>query len=345
MKDQKILRKTYYRCTILLLFAVGSVISGCDILEPDSLNDPSEVQLKQNTIYAKPETTTIIDLQSYVKSKSDVRLEISSPPRLGSLKSLGNDLLEYTPNSGTKEGQDAILFSIFGENNMVVKEDSINIIITLDSGLPCSFQAVNDYLSDVSGSVIIDVLGNDIICEIDSSLLEVSLLDSSFGDSLMASYGTVEMLSVNRIRYTPGPDFEGRDQFIYRVLKPENLPMNGDPDAVSYAYVYIGNSGNMGQQEINDDFYSVDLESMQDSVFLDVTSNDVFPPATEIISFVVTQLPEGKINPEGIINYEPGYAFYYHFPENVQVGFTDHFIYEVCTSYGCQEAEVTIEAK
>jgi hypothetical protein len=331
---------------LIFLVIIGSFLSGCDTLEPDTIEDQTNVEIKSDPIVLTPQSSGIINLKALINSTSgNHTFRISSQPKLGKLESLGNDLLQYVPNEGVTKGRDGFKLSIFGNNNIIIDEDSVTIIITPDStAYPCGVWAFEDYVYNVDSAVVIDVLANDAACGIDVSQLEVSIPEIIInGKSVPASYGAVDVLSDGKLRYTPGANYNGGDLFYYQITKPKNIPNHGDPEETSIAMVYIIGPINCDSLEVRNDFFILQLDSIQtdtlqfDTVTLAVVANDNWCtrqfPQMEIIDF-----PDGSATPTwgnmGVL-YTP--------PPNATVGYIDRFRYRLCVNHQCKEADVTIK--
>jgi hypothetical protein len=329
----------------LVIAGILAAFTGCDTLAPDSINDQSHIAIKNQPIVITPKSSGIIDLNSLITSTSGTHtFVISSEPRLGKLESLGNDLLQYTPNQGVSEGHDGFKLSIFGKDNVVVDEDTINIIITRDStAYACGVWAFQDYIYDVDGPVTIDVLANDTACNVDLSQLVLSLPEIMIaGNQITAEFGTVQIAG-NKIVYTPGPDYNGSDAFYYQITKPKDIPYAGDAEQTCISMVFIiGKQACIDGFEVGDDSFHFPLDSAaSDSltvsdVYLDVMGNDSWCPNETPVIDIVEQ-------PAGQLVYNPDTGFVYTPPQQLPAGNVDKFRYRVCLSaVGCKEANVTI---
>jgi hypothetical protein len=330
---------------LLLLFSLALLLNGCDVLEEDQRANDGDVQLSDKALYISPDGPGIINLRSLIENGSTARISVSSQPIFGSLRSLGDDLLQYTPNAGVTEATDAFRVSIFGSNNIVLNEDTVTIIITRDStSLPCGLYATTDYVYNVSSSVDIPVLANDTSCNVATSQLIVSIPDLVIdGVAVPKSYfGSLALLPDGRIRYTPGPDFAGEDKFIYRVTKPANVPNHGDPELMAHGFVYIqGVADCRDSLNLFDDLYSFGYDSiaqLSDSLYLDVKANDILcDEAANDYVYTLTSFPQ-----RGTAGYF-NEGFMYTWPDSLYLGYEDRFRYKICVDGVCDEAEVIIK--
>jgi hypothetical protein len=344
LRNERNKKLGWYSSFVPLILAIG--LSGCDVLESDDTPSGSELRLKDEALYITPGSPGIIDLQSLIENGSNARLTIASMPAFGTLRSVGGNLIQYVPNQHAS--RDGFSVSIFGENNMLVKRDSVVIIITQDStSLPCGLYAMTDNVYNITGSVDIPVLGNDTACNVSPSQLQVSIPNLVIdGVPIPQSYfGSVQVLADGRIRYTPGSTFTGNDKFVYQVTKPANIPNNGDPALSAYGFVYINQQPSCADSlEVFDDLFTFDADSLagsigSDSVYLNVTANDVLcTQASNDFSFSLTAFPDF-----GHVVYGANYGFNFVFPSSASAGFIDRFKYRVCVDGVCKEAEVVIK--
>jgi hypothetical protein len=330
----------------------GGLLMSCDTVEPDK-SSPDLVNVSDEAIYITPASSGIINLRSLLNSNMDLTVKVSSQPQHGTLTALGQDLIQYNKNQNVTTATDAFQISIFSALGGFLKSDSVIIIITPDStNIPCSgLIAMTDYTyySDslsTSGSIVIDVLGNDLFCGIDSSLLEVSI--ATVQGVTLPYYGSAEVQSDNRIKYTPTA-FPGSDKFIYQVRKPAGVPNVGDPEIIAHGYVYISGAKSCKDQlSLSNDQFTFTLDSINSdstandstiyqSKYYAVTANDSFcTQAVNNFSFSIIEFPQGQWA------YGPDYTIEYTCPAFAYPGFVDTFKYQVCVDDVCKQATVTI---
>lgn len=333
----------------ILCLLTGLWLTNCDQFETEVASGDEGLTTIQKEIVITPKNSGIFNLQSLIAGTGNRRLAITSSPLLGTLESLGNDVLRYTPHTGIVNGRDRLLISVFSPSNVVEKQDSIVIVITSDSTkVPCdlSVRAQNDLVYNVgTAGVEITVLDNDSVCGVPRSQLVVTVPEDLViaGVPMPKSYfGNVVVLPDGRIRYTPGKDFKGGDKFVYRVEKPANVPKPGDFETVGYAFVYItsADSSCKSRLTLTDDAFRFKLDSINrtDSLFLNTGANDVIcTQAVNNFVFTIKKFPAGKLY------YGPDYGFKYLIPSNAQRGFFDEFSYQVCVDDVCKEAQVKIK--
>lgn len=338
----------FLMCLVLSLWMVN-----CDTFDTETSDDGNTVTAIQREVVVTPKNAGIFDLRSMWATKADRRLVITSPPTLGTLISMGNDVLRYVPNQGVFRGTDKIKISIYSPSSVIEKVDSIVVIIEPDSThVPCnlSVRTQDDYVSFKGGQYLdVDVLENDTVCGVPRAQLVVTLPDNLIlaGTPIPPSYyGTVEVLEDGRIRYTPGPNFTNADKFVYKVEKPIDVPSKGDYATVGYGFVYIaGGSASdscKAKLALHDDLFEFKLDSIDplDSLYLPTAANDtICEYALNNFLFSFKEVPQGKLF------YGHNYGFTYLPPPNITKGFTDTFTYGVCVDQVCKEATVQLKFK
>ena len=335
-----------------ILFALlTAFVAGCDMLDKDVINDQQQFSIRKEPIVITPKSSGIINLNSLILSSGNHRLAISSQPRLGELESLGDNLLQYTPNAGITEGRDQFGFSIFSDNNIFIAEDSVIIIITPDTtNHPCGLYAFDDYVADVDSVVVIDVLANDTACNVARSQLVVSHRPIEIYPN--ASFGAVEILDGGRIMYTPDTHYNGHDVVYYQVVKPANFPSQGDPEEVAYARVFINGPVPCDTIVAFNDYYSVNIDTvlldstpvqtlpLYDTLHLNITANDTWC-STTLPEISIIESPQGNLANYG---FNP-LIYFYTRPSSAVIGQNDRFRYRICKEGQCAEAEVVIHYK
>jgi hypothetical protein len=327
---------------LILFMFLGAFIAGCDTLDDDTLaEDRAAIQIKEGPIVVTPQSSGIIDLNSLITASGNHRFAVTDQPDFGKLESLGNNLMQYKPNQGVTEAQDAFRLTIFGDNNVVLDEDTVTIIITEDStAYPCGIYAFEDYVYDVDDVIDIDVLANDTACNLDISQVQVSIPEIVINGVVIpeAEFGTVEVLANKEIRYTPGPNYPGHDLFYYSITKPADGSNARSNEETSIALVYIIGPIQCDSLIVNNDEYiwHMDTLNLFDTLYLPVTANDIW--CTREAGFTeIVRYPQGTITQASNDN-----GFYYVRPVNVQATERDIFRYRLCAGGGCAEAEVTI---
>jgi hypothetical protein len=346
---QRLRNLAHYGFLVIMTFTIAV---SCDTLESDSVENQPEVELKQSPIIVSPQTSGLIDLNSLLlSSTSNHTFSVTAQPKLGTLESINDFLLKYTPNEGITEGHDSFVLSVFGNNNVIVEKDTIIIIIAPDSSAyPCGVYAFDDFVNDLfpDSIAIVDVLANDTACVMDVSLLQVTLLE---GDtSVTAMHGTAEVLSDGKIKYTPGPTFGAFDRFFYKITKPAGVP-DGSDEETSVAIVYIS-GGNVACSALpvaaSDTLFIPDSPIQTDSTSLDslhtpfvilnwdLASNDFYCPQDSVlIEIIEPSTGFAEVNSDGR-------TVTYQTTEQVYIQGWDQFKYRICAGGGCDVSYVSI---
>jgi hypothetical protein len=323
-----------------LFIAISALVTGCDTLQDDSLTSQKKVDWRKDAIYMKPDGSAVIDLRSRITSAQNVQISITAQPKYGKLTSIGQDLVEYTPDDTTTVNSDLFTIAAFDADNTVIDKDTVVIIISEDTtSYPCGVYAMVDFVYNVSGATVIDVLGNDVLCT-DTAQLQLTVPET-FPDTdvHLPYFGTAVVTNGNQIVYTPGPNFKGADKFIYRI---EGTPIGKGATTYSYGFVYIVATNCADSISLGDDYFSFALDSVQpfDTLLLQTHINDQFcTVAGNNYEFGLVTFPNGTLT------YGPDYNFYYVFPPGIGPGYVDRFKYHVCIDGTCKEAEVTITAR
>lgn len=316
-----------------MLFVFAGCLVSCDVLEPDADLLNPDVKISDDPVYVVAGNATFIDLSAKISTNRLVRFKVTAPPQLGQLSDLGKGLLQYTPGMQNRKSHDAFEFTIFSEDDKILKVDTVDISIEKDStSLPCGVFPGDDYVYGVKVATPVDiaVLANDFVCGADSASLVVSVVD--LGDGFPPLFG--EAVAVGHIiRYTANTAFTGVDKIIYRVSSKDN------PKLGSYGIVFL--SPESGCQAVpRDDFFVVGMDSlMSKSLPLPVIHNDSACSQAIATWHIKTPAQFGTLS-------QTSYGFAYRLKSGVEVGpsFKDEFTYELCHSNNCNTAKVTIVA-
>jgi hypothetical protein len=331
--------KIYYprKIASIILWTAGFIwlFISCDVLEPDADSLLSNyANITDNRVYVVANNTTFIDLSTKIQTNKPVRLRVTSTTRHGSLSDLGQGLLQYSPTVGNKKATDSFQFTVYGDNNEVIRTDSVNIIIENDAThLPCQILTVNDYVYGVkkNQSVRVNVLANDHICGVDSSSLVLSIYrpESSF-----PPHFGIARVSGTSIIYTPGTSFQEKDSLIYKIFP------QGHADKAVYGMVYI-NGTQLCRVTPRDDSYVFTKDSLSHAVLLPVFQNDSLCDTFNNVHVAIT---EGPTQGAATIN-AAGFTYIVSKPSGITAIFTDQFTYEVCVDAICKTAFVKIRVK
>lgn len=315
------------------------LLYACDAVEHDVTPGGPDVDVVGKEVVILSNGSAYIDLYSKIKTRSAVRLDIASQPRKGNLSEMGTGFLRYSPDQHFVKGRDAFAFSVYDENNHLLTSDSLVIIVEDDTtDLPCGIYAQDDYVYQTNAAPVqVDVVLNDILCGDSSGMvLEVYRPNNNFPPYA----GTATVLSNRIIQYTPGSNFNGSDEFIYKISS------STDSSLVGFAVVHI-TSQEPCNFEVNDDYYSFDADSLiadtvasHGMVRLFVLNNDVLcDSAGTGHSFSIVDFPD-----RGIAYYDSADAIGYIFPQNTvpAPGYTDSLVYRVCIDQRCQYGKVRV---
>jgi hypothetical protein len=307
------------------------LLYSCDTLESDVKPDQPKVELEGAKVYSMANGSAVIDLYAMVKTQGTVRLDIMSQPKNGSLTELRKGLMQYSPSQNFKRGSDSFKFSVYSDNNTLLKQDSVLIVVDSDStNLPCGIYPENDNVQAETGEMIIDVLQNDFLCgELTQFLVEIYRPEAHYPPY----NGSAVVVSGNKVKYTPGNSFPGYDKFMYRVY---NI---NDTSVAGYGFVYIDHAPiNPCTWDLLNDTYNFTIDSLQsDTLHLDILSNDVFCDSLVHHNYsinITSGAQYGTAYFDGLLNYLPNAS---------SQTFTDSIAYQICYDELCKTAKVYIK--
>lgn len=328
MKATKISFNTKILSLFLWLIGLLALATSCDVFEDDpDLHNP-DAQLIENEVHVYSKNTSIIDLNTLIRTNHSVRLELTSLTHKGELTNLGKGLLQYVPANKSAKVEDWFKFSVYSADNNVLQTDSVVIIVENDSTeLPCGVFPIDDYVYNISrdSTVSINVLGNDIFCSNDSADIKLSVYRPT--NEFPPYSGYAEVID-NMIIYHPGSSFNGFDKIIYRIENPDG--------SAAFGFVYI-QSVQTCVFELNPDSYVVHADSA--SVLLHVFENDTICETYIAIDewniFMEPNLGTATISPNGI-RFVPADTL--HAPITY-----DSIGYELCFDTVCYRTKVLLE--
>jgi hypothetical protein len=249
----------------LLAMLAVAIVWSCDSYEPD-VTPQDQVSVGQSQFYTLPNSSAVIDLKTIVKSYSKVDLTIGKQPGNGNLTKLGAALYAYMPKADFNKGRDYFLLNV-SRDGQTLQRDTIYIEVGQDTTqLPCGVYAVLDTVNiPTSGpaSVRIHVLGNDRICGVDSTDLQVSLFSNP-------QHGTATLSGRSVVYTTPG--YDGYDSFLYEIRSAADTAIH----ALGLVSLRLGNvAADTCELKLNNDVsqYNVNASSPL-TVGLIVTAND-----------------------------------------------------------------------
>jgi hypothetical protein len=316
--------------------ALVPIFSSCDKLNSDSDLIKPTTNVKNTQVYARSNSSILIDLTSKIETNQTLTLSVTSQTRKGNLTNLGKGLLQYSPSQGTS--RDAFNFVLYNQKNELVKEDSVVILIESDSTqLPCGIYPSDDYVywTSKDSNLWIDVLANDILCGLDTTNIELTIYQP-YSDFHYPVFGTAQVID-GRIRYTPGSTFAGYDKFLYKIQSKK--------DAKLFALGYVSIQSNTSapcQFSLMDDYFGFVADtSTPNGVWLSVFGNDsLCDTVSTNYQYSFTKAP---FNGTATID---KYGIFY-VPTNLsQVNYlSDTLKYEVCYNQVCLGAKVVIVIK
>ncbi len=260
------------------------------------VNDPPIATDDPNNSTNEDEAITInltdndIDLDGTIDVTSIV---ISTDPLNGVAVPLGNGTVTYTPNPDFN-GSDTFNYTVLDNDGAPSNAALVSITVNDINDPPV---AVNDDVTtEEDTSIVIDVLLND--SDIDGTLVPSTLLVFSNPGN-----GTVVVNADGTFTYTPEPDFNGADNFTYRV--------EDDDGAMSNVALVTITINDINDPPIaNDDIANTDEDK---SVTINLTDNDTDVDGTinEASIVIITDPSNGTVvvNTDGTVQYTPDTNF------------------------------------
>jgi hypothetical protein len=317
-------RKAVRAGVTLMLITV--FIIGC---EEENLPIDETIQLKKAEQFTLSSTATYIDLKSLVSTTQSVQLSVLSQPTNGKLTTISKGVLEYLPAKDFKNGQDFFRFAVYNQSNKLLAEDTVVITVSEDPAvLPCGLYAASDYARSYDGeNLIIDVLGNDLVCDSIQAVLHIN-------DPIEAApiHGVAQLID-NKIKYFPKAGYVGVDSFFYKIASAT--------DTSRYAYgkvrVLIQPEEPVDPNFVpNNDTYMISRDSLGINHYLTVFSNDYLPGDRYAYSSSLIGLPHyGEAT-------DYSWSSVIYKPSTALIGKTDSITYQVCKGSICKTAKVYI---
>jgi hypothetical protein len=221
--------------SFLICLLITAILGSCDTLlhdssESDAINPL--VAIDKVYVPAVP-GSSIIDLPSLLQVRQPVTLRINEAPQFGQLReSATPGLFEYsTPFISSRN--DHFSYSVISAKGDLLSQQQMEIIqVERREQLPCtSILAFGDDYPNTatSGTVTLDVLANDWICDEMLSNIEITIIDGpKYG-------GVITIASDHTLAYAVSPNAvnQGFDKFIYQIRNTNN------PAVVSQNVAYV----------------------------------------------------------------------------------------------------------
>ena len=329
LRAMKLLMKINYtsqKLAALLCLACGLV--SCDVLEPDADIVTPTTEIVDKEIVVLANSPSFIDLNSKFETNVPTYAAVTSQPRLGKVKDIGNGIVQYTPAVGNSKGRDNLEFTLYTMNNEIIKQETLIIIIENDStSLPCGLYPMADYAySAGTAPILIDAMANDKIC---GGPVNVSIFQPAV--NFPPQFGKAEVTG-KKIQYTPSIPFGGSDIIIYKLSNAS------DTTRQAYGVIFI-TADSVCNYRISDDHFVFNEHSLESTITLPVFLNDSLCDIVSQYQVYTKSLPVyGKVSP-----ITDGFA--YTPPASPVFPFEDHFTYEVCKDGMCKTAKVNVIVK
>jgi hypothetical protein len=317
---------------LLIALAVGS----CDVMHADpDLKAP--VQINQNEVIALANGSTTIDIRSRVQATRTVTVSITSAPKAGTLRLLNDGLILYTA-TGSAGTRDSFGFDVYDSiSHSPIASDSVHIILSDSTHLPCGVYPTNDYfmVGSKDTTFTFQVLWNDYLCGIDTTDVKLEIVQ---GDSIGPIFGVAGVTMVGNIEavtYKRTSPIIGTDHFLYKVSS------RVDPTKFGYGSVFVSESGMECKPTAFDDNFTFKMDTVQNlgMLTMNVGANDQLCPTDTLRLYYILGIPRGTASIYlGTMYYQPSGLI----PGQSRV---DTVQYQVCQTSGCSQAKVLIIMK
>ncbi len=224
----------------------------------------------------------------------NVNITNVTTPSNGTATLQGDGTILYEPNAGYS-GTDYFFYTICDPTGVFCSTTIVSVTV-LPENTPNQPPVANDdtATTPVNVAVTINVLANDSDPE-NAPLSVISITEQP-------SNGTVEIID-NQVVYTPNPNFEGVDDFVYMACDPDGLC---DPATVTIA---VGGGGIGNNPPIaNPDEVDTPLNT---PITIDVLINDSDPDGDNLTVTLGSNPMNGTatVSPDGSIVYTPDTGF------------------------------------
>ena len=196
----------------LLATAMVFVLVGCVPDAPLALDDVSSTDEDVPVVIGVLGNDSDVDGDLDAGSVSIVEL-----PSFGSVQVQSDAALLYSP-AGDAHGTDSFVYEVCDVTGLC---DTASVTVEVRPVNDAPVAAGDEISTPEDMAAVVEVLANDV--DVDGDTLSVEIMDAP-------AEGSVEVLGDGTVRYTPGPDFNGSDEFSYQVC---DVPGQCDDASVS----------------------------------------------------------------------------------------------------------------
>jgi hypothetical protein len=300
--------------SVWAIIFLSIVVSSCDDIQIDPDADRTNSELVASTIYLRSGSSALIDLTANVSTNKPITLTITAPTTNGQLSTMAKGLMQYEPARGSSSARDGFSYSVFDQNNEVIKEGTVAIVVESDStNLPPGLYPGEDIIfgTTAGATKVVDVLSNDFLGTYTRSDVTVSIYAPD--GTYPPYFGTAQVQGTNVV-YTANTSFKEADKVVYKVS------VKSDPSIAAYGLIYLSNAAAC-ESTLTDDVFITNEPFNQ--VRIDALANDVLCNAIYGYQVSVAQAPA-----RGVVYVESG-VFVYSLQQTAENGFTDFFLYTV----------------
>ncbi|MFZ4543135.1 MAG: Ig-like domain-containing protein [Saprospiraceae bacterium] len=261
------MKRHYIRYFLLLLFLPA--FHACEKVTEDipAVVVDAENNGASKVFYTLQEQDIAIEPAQFISLLNAKSLKITSNTAFGTAVFIDEGALLYTPQEGIVEADEQIKVELLKNDGKVITENILIKILPKDSKMPCFLGAVSDRMRvEMNRKVTLDVLANDQFCE--GKFASIKLLTTP-------KNGTA-LIENEKVVYTPNQNYKGLDRFFYRIEieKPDKQIVKR---IASVNFEVFENKPTCQTRLIKDN-YVLKPQSLKDSFFLNVLSNDIICP-------------------------------------------------------------------
>jgi hypothetical protein len=251
-------------------------------------------------------------------------------PNNGSLVNYGDGTFDYTPEPPGFTGSDGFVYEICDSDSPSLCDTAtVSITVSSTNDPPVANDDSAATLEDVS--VTVDVAAND--TDPDGNL-DPTTANVTCASCALPSDGSLVDNGDGTFDYTPNPDFNGSDGFVYEICDSD------DPSLCDTATVSITVTPTNDPPVANDDGAATSVDT---TVTVDVAANDMDPDGNLDVTTTNTGCLSCSRTANGLLINDGDGTFVY----TPDPGFSgsDGFVYEICDSGApslCDTATVTV---
>jgi hypothetical protein len=294
------------------LFALVSLLSGCDKFEEDSTPQLATTLMLRNDFYSTQKNQAI-QLQVLANDSISGQTSISfSKPSHGTLQATGTPGSVFYQPEPNFVGRDTVYYSVCLGQNCI----SASAFITVLDGT-CTVRLTDDTATVYTNQTsTINILQNDITCSNSPVIV------------LAPNFGHARLNAANQLEYTPNLNFTGWDDVSYKV-----------GSVTARVLINVKTAMPTCTLTANADAVNLPHNRIIDSVAVDVLANDIWCANAPAVSVhLINQSSYGSVLVTGS---GPTTRIWYTTNTTAR-NVTDNFQYRICQGSTCTTSSVTV---